>query len=197
MKKTLVSICFIFGFIINAFYQRNLVATNKVAQISIPSSLKELSELEIINQPADDEAEGYGKDVVDDNLIQPVKPKATKSVVTPKPTPTPEPTQVPVHVPVVNQGKYKNGTYTGSQADASYGIVQVEAIITNGNISNIKFLSYPNDRQHSVQVSNYAMPILKQEAIAAQSQNVDTVSGASYTSAAFIESLGGALAQAM
>ena len=205
MKKFFVSTCFIFGFIINAFYQRNLIATNKVAQATIPSSLKELSTLAGNNQPALDEEEGIGGEIDDDNLIQSAKPKTTpKPIVTPKPvvtpssTPTPVPTPTPTPTPApVPQGKYKNGTYTGSQADASYGIIQVQAIITNGKISDVKFLSYPNDRQHSVQVSNYAMPILKREAIAVQSENVDTVSGASYTSAAFIESLGVALAKAM
>ncbi len=214
MKKFFVSTCFIFGFIINAFYQRNLVTANKVTQATIPSSLKELSALAGNSQPVGDEEEGIGAETDNDNLIQSTKPTTTpKPVVSPKPVVNPastavlpssgtsssaptasQPTATPAPVP---QGKYKNGTYTGSQADASYGIIQVQAIITNGKISDVKFLSYPNDRQHSIQVSNYAMPILKREAIAVQSENVDTVSGASYTSAAFIESLGIALAKAM
>ena len=87
--------------------------------------------------------------------------------------------------------------WSGAAADASYGTVQVAAIISSGRLADINFLSYPNDRQHSVQVSSYALPILRQEAIAVQSAKIDTVSGASYTSAAFIESLGSALNQAL
>ena len=82
-------------------------------------------------------------------------------------------------------------------ADASYGTVQVAAVIVSGKLSDINFLSYPSDRQHSAQLSSYALPILRQEAIAAQGASVDTISGASYTSAAFKESLNSALNQAM
>ena len=52
------------------------------------------------------------------------------------------------------------------------------------------------DRQTSLRKSNNAMPILIQEAIQSQSSNVDSVSGASYTSNAFNQSLASALAQA-
>lgn len=103
----------------------------------------------------------------------------------------------PVSTPVASQGKYRNGTYTGVSANAYYGTVQVAAVIVSGKLSNINFLSYPSDRQHSAQLSSYALPILRQEAIAAQNASVDTISGASYTSAAFIESLSSALSQAM
>lgn len=91
---------------------------------------------------------------------------------------------------------YKDGSYTGSPADAFYGTIQVEAIITSGKISDIKFLQYPNDQPNSVRVNTIAMPLLKQEAITAQSAKVDSVSGATQSSGAFVQSLGVALAQA-
>ncbi|MBV9349412.1 MAG: FMN-binding protein [Patescibacteria group bacterium] len=94
------------------------------------------------------------------------------------------------------QGQYADGTYTGSAADAYYGTVQVRASISAGRITDISFLQYPNDRSESLYISQQAMPILKSEAIQAQSANVDTVSGASDTSAAFRESLASALASA-
>ncbi len=94
-------------------------------------------------------------------------------------------------------GAYRNGRYTGSVADAYYGNVQVEAIITNGKISDVQFLQYPNDRRTSVMINSQAMPYLTQEAIQAQSANVDGVSGATQTSRAFIESLQSALNRAM
>ena len=93
-------------------------------------------------------------------------------------------------------GKYKNGKYTGSNADAYYGLVQVQAVISGGKITDIIFLNYPQDNRSSLSRSNYAMPQLKSEAIAAQSSNVDAVSSATETSRAFVESLSSALSQA-
>jgi uncharacterized protein with FMN-binding domain len=95
-----------------------------------------------------------------------------------------------------NSGQYKNGTYTGTPADAFYGIVQVQAIIQNGKLAGVKFLQYPGDRDTSIAVNTQAMPILIQEAIVAQSATVDTASGATFTSEAFRESLASALALA-
>ena len=93
-------------------------------------------------------------------------------------------------------GQYKSGTYTGNVADAYYGSVQVKTVISGGKISDVQFLQYPSDRQHSLELSNYAMPILTQEAIQVQNSNVDIVSGATETSLAFRDSLASALAQA-
>lgn len=95
-----------------------------------------------------------------------------------------------------NQLAYKNGSYTGSVADAYYGNVQVRAIIMSGKISDVQFLQYPSDRNTSVRINQQAMPYLTQEAIQAQSAQVDGVSGATQTSRAFIESLTVALSQA-
>ena len=91
---------------------------------------------------------------------------------------------------------YKDGTYTGSVADAFYGNIQVEATIQNGKITAVRFLQYPNDRPNSIAINQQAMPLLQQEAIKAQSAHVDGVSGASDTSQAFVQSLSSALSQA-
>jgi uncharacterized protein with FMN-binding domain len=60
----------------------------------------------------------------------------------------------------------------------------------------VNVLQYPDAPGHSSQVSETSLPILKQEVIAAQSANVDTVSGATQTSEAFNQSLSSALSQA-
>jgi uncharacterized protein with FMN-binding domain len=91
---------------------------------------------------------------------------------------------------------FKDGQYTGPSTDAFYGNVQVKAIISGGKITDVQFLDYPQDRSHSVEINTYAMPILKSEAIQAQSSQVDIVSGATATSQAFMQSLQSALAQA-
>jgi len=91
---------------------------------------------------------------------------------------------------------YKDGSYTGSVADAQWGVVQVKAIIQNGKITDVQFLQYPNDRSRSIYINSVADPQLTTEAIQAQNANVDIVTGATDSSEAFIQSLSDALSQA-
>jgi len=91
---------------------------------------------------------------------------------------------------------YKDGSYTGSVADAQWGVVQVKAIIQNGKITGVQFLQYPSDHGYSIQVNNYADPQLSSEAIQAQNANVNIITGATLTSEAFMQSLSDALSQA-
>lgn len=93
-------------------------------------------------------------------------------------------------------GQYKDGTYTGSIADAQWGYVQVQTTISGGKISDVQFLQYPNDRDRSIMINSYADPLLTNEAIQAQSAQVDIITGATDSSEAFMQSLGDALAQA-
>jgi uncharacterized protein with FMN-binding domain len=102
----------------------------------------------------------------------------------------------PVAAPSSSTSSYKDGTYTGTVEDAYYGSVQVQVIISGGKITDVQFLQYPNDRSTSRIINGAAMPQLTQEAIQAQTANVDGVSGATDTSQAFIASLGSALTQA-
>jgi uncharacterized protein with FMN-binding domain len=113
------------------------------------------------------------------------------STTSPSSSSTPAP---PATTPVT--GAYKDGSYTGSVANAYYGNIQVKAIIQGGKLTDVQFLQYPNDRPNSVSINDDAMPALKQEAIQAQGAQVDVVSGATDTSEAFVESLGVALASA-
>jgi len=116
-----------------------------------------------------------------------------KPVPTPAPQSTPTPTPTPAPKP---SGQYADGTYTGSAANAYYGTIQVRASVSGGALADVTFLQYPSDRSTSRAISAQAMPILKTEAIQAQSASVDIVSGATDTSLAFRQSLGSALAQA-
>ena len=93
-------------------------------------------------------------------------------------------------------GTYKDGTYKGSVADAYFGSLQVEAIIQGGKLADCIPLQYPQDSGHTLEISKTDLPLLKQEAIAAQSANVNIISGATQTSQAFQQSLGAALALA-
>lgn len=107
----------------------------------------------------------------------------------------PLPTSSSSNPPVTNT-KYKDGEYTGDSVDAYYGNLQVKAVISDGKITDVQFLDYPHDRRTSVEINSQATPMLKQEAIQAQSANVDIVSGATATSQAFIQSLQSALVKA-
>jgi len=95
-----------------------------------------------------------------------------------------------------SSSQYKDGTYTGSVDNAQWGYIQVQAVIQNGKITNVQFLQYPNDRNRSIEINNYADPQLTSEAIQAQSANVNVVTGATDSSEAFIQSLTDALSQA-
>ena len=106
------------------------------------------------------------------------------------------PTSQPVAT-VQSTGKYKDGTYTGSVADAFYGNIQVQATISGGNITNVQFLQFPNDRRTSQMINAQADPMLAQEAIQAQSANVSGVTGATASSGAFVLSMQSALQQAI
>jgi uncharacterized protein with FMN-binding domain len=90
---------------------------------------------------------------------------------------------------------YADGTYTGAQANALYGVVQVQVTVQGGQITDVQFLSHPTGHR-SDEINARAVPLLTQEAVAAQSANVQVVSGATLTSKAFMESLQSALSQA-
>lgn len=113
----------------------------------------------------------------------------TSSTETPGATVAPDSTQTPGSL-------YRDGSYTGSVDDAQWGFVQVKTIITNGKITDVQFLQYPNDRSRSVYINSIADPRLTSEAIQAQSANVDIVTGATDSSYAFIQSLTDALSKA-
>lgn len=91
---------------------------------------------------------------------------------------------------------WRDGVYLGAAANAYWGDVQVQVTIANGQITDVQFVTYPDHRSRSVSINTRAMPVLVQEAIAAQSAQVDIVSGATDTSEAFIHSLSTALAEA-
>jgi len=125
----------------------------------------------------------------------PTQPTATPPAAqtAPAKTSTTQPMMTPMMKPA---GKYADGSYTGSAADAYYGTVQVKAVVRNGQLADVQFLQYPNDRSNSRYINSQAMPLLTQEAIQAQSAQVDGVSGATFTSQAFQQSLTAALALA-
>ncbi len=88
-----------------------------------------------------------------------------------------------------------SGTVQGDAIQTRFGPVQVEVTVKNGKIMNVTALQLPWDHQRSADISQYVEPILHDEAIQAQSANVDIVSGATYTSIGYARSLQSALDQ--
>ena len=82
-----------------------------------------------------------------------------------------------------------NGTFTGPVITTQYGDVQVQASFSNGKLTDVVALTLPSDRARSAEISQQAAPILRQEALQAQSANIDLLSGATYTSEAYAQSL--------
>lgn len=86
-------------------------------------------------------------------------------------------------------------TVTGSVAQTQYGPVQVRVTVTNGKITKAEAVQQPKGGQ-SDQVNGNAIPKLNQAAVAAGNADIDAVSGATYTSAGYKQSLQSALDQA-
>lgn len=81
----------------------------------------------------------------------------------------------------------------GKTANTPYGPITVEVTITGGQITDVTAVTYPQDNGRSRQINTQALPILRGEVIDAQSANIQAVSGATYTSAGYEESLQSAL----
>ena len=73
--------------------------------------------------------------------------------------------------------------------------MQVQVTVTGGKLTDVQWVQLPTDG-HSQRINSFAAPALVQEALTSQSASVDSVSGASYTSEGFKESLQSALGQA-
>ena len=82
---------------------------------------------------------------------------------------------------------------TADAADTPYGPVQLQVTFSGKKISSINVLEYPTESFRDQQINSYALPILNQEAMAAQSAHIDVVSGATYTSDGYAQSLQSAI----
>ena len=87
-------------------------------------------------------------------------------------------------------------TYKGSVAQTRYGPVQVAVTVKSGTITQVSVLQYPNAGGMDQQINSYALPILVDQTVKAQSANVQMVSGATYTSDGYLTSLQSALDRA-
>jgi uncharacterized protein with FMN-binding domain len=87
-------------------------------------------------------------------------------------------------------------TVNGDTVSTRYGNVQVRVVASGGRLVDVQALQLPNDRSRSVRISAHAGPQLRNEALQVQSANINTVSGATYTSDGYAQSLQSALDRA-
>jgi uncharacterized protein with FMN-binding domain len=81
----------------------------------------------------------------------------------------------------------------GKVASTAYGPVQIQLITKDSKIVKVAVLVQPTNTLHDVQIGEFAFPKLISETLAAQNGKIDAVSGATYTSAGYIQSLQSAL----
>jgi uncharacterized protein with FMN-binding domain len=118
-----------------------------------------------------------------------VSPTPTRSSAKPTPKPTPKPSPTPSSVTKTVTGS----SVTVSEGRRVFGAVQVRLTLTNGKVTAATAINYPNNDSRSSQISSFSIPILSQEVLQAQGSSIAVVSGATYTSKAYAQSVQAAL----
>ena len=88
------------------------------------------------------------------------------------------------------------GAVTGTAADTRWGPVQVKVTLANGKITAVDVVEEPDSNNRDQEINAEAVPQLVQETLQAQNAKIDMVSGATYTSEGYVQSLQSALDQA-
>ncbi|MFD7934135.1 FMN-binding protein [Streptomyces sp. NPDC048253] len=94
-----------------------------------------------------------------------------------------------------SSGSAATGTrsLTGDSVQTRWGPVQVRVTLKGGKLTDVTAVTYPQENPRDQQINAYAIPQLTREALTAQSADIDTVSGATYTSDGYRQSLQSAL----
>ncbi|MEU9266115.1 FMN-binding protein [Streptomyces sp. NPDC048251] len=94
-----------------------------------------------------------------------------------------------------SSGSAATGTrsLTGDSVQTRWGPVQVRVTLKDGKLTDVTAVTYPQENPRDQQINAYAIPQLTREALTAQSADIDTVSGATYTSDGYRQSLQSAL----
>ncbi|MEA2282592.1 MAG: hypothetical protein QOK21_3199 [Solirubrobacteraceae bacterium] len=92
-----------------------------------------------------------------------------------------------------SSSKRVSGTATGDAVATQYGAAQVRVTVKGGKIVKVQALQLQGNDPRSLQISSSAEPVLQQEVLSKQTANVDAVSGATFTSASYTQSLQSAL----
>jgi uncharacterized protein with FMN-binding domain len=108
-------------------------------------------------------------------------------------TPAATATATPSSSTSSTSGSSTSGTATGEAIETRYGAAQVKVTVKDGKITNVEAVQLQSNDPRSQMISSSAAPVLQQEVLAKQSAAIDSVSGATYTSASYDQSLQSAL----
>jgi uncharacterized protein with FMN-binding domain len=128
-------------------------------------------------------------------VLPPLRPSASPTAA---PTPTasgspPPGGGSPTPTPTSTASGLKNGSYTGQDFPNFYGDVQVKVVVSGGKVTDVVAVQYPTDRPQSAYISSVAVPLLRTEVLQAQSAQIDVISGATFTSESYAQSVQSAL----
>jgi uncharacterized protein with FMN-binding domain len=184
LRPVLVAGGTIAGLIALFTYRTHVPGTALVAASSSPAALAATAPPRASASPS--------ASVTTSKKAAPAPSRTTASAAT---TPTssakPAPTQTPTATATPTQTKAASGTFEGSSVNTQYGPVQVAITVTGGKITNA------GDTQQTADSIGYnAVQQLNQEVLTAQSANIQAVSGATFTSDGYIQSLQQAVDQA-
>ncbi len=123
------------------------------------------------------------------------------------PTPTGEPSEEPTETPsattarptpsaTTKKATLTSKTYAGRTVGTEWGPVQVKIVVKNKKIISADVLQVPMENRHDIAINTHAVPILNQAAVAHQSTDFDSVSGATVTSDGYKASLQSAIDKA-
>ena len=119
-----------------------------------------------------------------------VLPRSTTVATGPPARTTPTPTSAPA------RHRRHRTSATGDAIQYQYGILQVKATLTNGRLTAVSLARLEPEPGRSQSIDAQAIPLLRSEALRAHSANVDVISGATYTSEAYAQSLQSAIDRA-
>ncbi len=123
-------------------------------------------------------------------------PTPTPSTASESESPTPTASATPQASESVAAPAATGGTFTGDAINTKFGPVQVQITVVDGQVTESVVTQVPWNDHKDQEINSRAVPILNAEAVSAQSADIDMVSGATYTSQAYIASLQSALDQA-
>ncbi|NEA62895.1 FMN-binding protein [Streptomyces sp. SID12488] len=126
-------------------------------------------------------------------LLLSLKPHTTPAAVTAGSASSPAPSGSSSSSSSSSGSATGTRTLTGDSVQTRYGPVQVRVTLTNGKLTDVTAVTYPQENPRDQQINSYAVPQLTREALTAQSADIDTVSGATYTSDGYRQSLQSAL----
>lgn len=95
-----------------------------------------------------------------------------------------------------SSGSTTSGTFTGDSVQMRYGPVQVKVTVSGGKVTAVEAVDYPMTNPRDQEINSQAIPTLNSEATSAGTSSIDMVSGATYTSDAYVQSLQSALDKA-